>query len=209
MRVTDQHGMTHEIRAPVVVSNAGLHNTFRKLVPEEIGRTSPLYDIQADMIPSQSMVLAFVGFNKSSEELGLKKETIWAFGHNDAGVTSDAYINGSLENALNSDVPEFAVSFSSTKDPDWDSRPECEGKATCTMGVGANYEWFKKFSHLPAGNRGPEYKAIKSNIGGKLVEAFCRVYPHLREHISCVKVCTPLSKQSIVRVSTRQFQLII
>ena len=64
-----------------------------------------MYSIQEDMIPSQSMILAFVGFDKSSEELGLKRETVWAFEHNDAGVKSKEYIEGSLENALNSDIP--------------------------------------------------------------------------------------------------------
>ncbi len=78
--------------------------------------------------------------------------------------------------------------------------PECRGKATCTMGVGANYEWFRKFKDLPPGQRGPEYIEIKENIGRKLLEAFCRVYPHLTKHISCVKVSTPVSCQSFVRV---------
>ena len=80
--------------------------------------------------------------------------------------------------------------------------PDCRDKATCTMGFGCNYEWFKKFEHLPPGNRGAEYRAVKENFTKKVLDAFCRLYPHLREHISCVKVSTPVSSSHFVRVCT-------
>ena len=95
----------HDILAPVIVSSPGLHNTFRRLVPREVAVKSPLYEIQETVLPSRGVILASVGFNKSSEYFGMKRETVWAFSEPDCGLASDRWYNGTLEDALNSEPP--------------------------------------------------------------------------------------------------------
>ncbi len=95
------NGKSIVLNAPLVISSAGLHNTFRKLLPKEVAVKSPLYELQQGLAPSPGLVIAFVGFDKSDEELGLKAESIWYYKKPDCGqFTFEEYCAGPVENAL-------------------------------------------------------------------------------------------------------------
>ena len=76
--VTVRKGSTDiidEIRAKCVVSDAGILNTFNKLVPPHIRDGSFFKELMIkDVKPSCGSICVFVGLNASNEELGLRAQ---------------------------------------------------------------------------------------------------------------------------------------
>ncbi len=97
-------------------------------------------------------------------------------------------------------VSELAYSFTSAKDPNWDSVPACRDKSTVCLFILANYKWFERWKDLPEGARGPEYEAVIKNIGDKMLRNFFKLYPHMEQHMTHAKVDTPLSSCHYVKV---------
>ena len=64
----------YDIEAPCVVSNAGLKNTFQKLLPKNVAEKSYFDRLSKDLRPSWGTFQAFIGLNASKEELGLKPQ---------------------------------------------------------------------------------------------------------------------------------------
>ena len=68
--------LVYDIPAPVVVSTAGLYNTFEKLLPKTVACRS-YFNGMADKIgPSAGAIYAFIGLNASGEELNLPAENV-------------------------------------------------------------------------------------------------------------------------------------
>ena len=76
---------TYKIEAPMVISSAGLYNTFQKLLPPNISENSYFHGICKNLKPAYAAMNVFLGFDASNEELGLKAQSIWAFTTNDSG----------------------------------------------------------------------------------------------------------------------------
>ncbi len=69
-----------KIFARRVVSSAGVHNTFQRLLPPEVAAKSPLYNFQENrMKPAYGGICVFIGFNASPKELGIGAENAWLF----------------------------------------------------------------------------------------------------------------------------------
>ena len=66
--------IVNEIRARCVISDAGILNTFNKLVPPHIGDGSFFKGLVKDVKPSCGSICVFVGLNASNEELGLRAQ---------------------------------------------------------------------------------------------------------------------------------------
>ncbi len=64
--------LRYEIRAKCVISDAGLYNTFMKLLPEPVAKKSYFRQLAEELRPSYGSQYAFIGLNASNEELGLK-----------------------------------------------------------------------------------------------------------------------------------------
>merc|ERR1719186_912577 len=61
---------TYEIFAPMVISSAGLYNTFERLLPKELAEKSYYSKICKELKPGVGAMNVFLGLNKSKEELG-------------------------------------------------------------------------------------------------------------------------------------------
>ena len=75
---------TFEVRAPIVVSSAGLYNTFQKLLPPEIAGRSYYHKLADRLKPGVAAMNVFIGLNASNEELGLKVKCLdfsWPIRH--------------------------------------------------------------------------------------------------------------------------------
>ena len=76
--VTVRKGSTDivdEIRAKCVISDAGILNTFNKLVPPNVRDSSFFKELMIkDVKPSCGSICVFVGLNASNEELGLRAQ---------------------------------------------------------------------------------------------------------------------------------------
>ena len=73
----------YRLNAPLIISNAGAYNTFRRLLPKEISQKSYYTDLlENQMKPGMAALSIFVGMDASHDELGLKAQNTWAFTSN-------------------------------------------------------------------------------------------------------------------------------
>ena len=120
--------MAYDISAPVVVSSVGIRNTFRRLLPEEVASKSYFGRIPDEVGPSFATACAFLGFDATTEELGLPAGNIWAFSKDDCGECikgefMDLERNKALEAAAGTTLPMAFVASPSAKDPNWQTHP--------------------------------------------------------------------------------------
>ena len=73
-------GNCYDILAPIIISDAGIMNTFRKLLPQTVIRK---YSIKKQLLSHARNGLAlmsvFIGLDGTKEELGLKASNVWLF----------------------------------------------------------------------------------------------------------------------------------
>ena len=173
-----------------VVSSVGYHNTFGKLVPEqvterlEIPRRLPIGS-------SCGFVMANIGLRGTAEELGLTCANLWYHPTRKDGDMFGA-INDFMAEPTNPDCdPMIMVTFPSIKDRKGEE--SYGGKTTCQILCTAELAWFAKYALLPTRRRGNEYKAVKREWGERLVALMLRFYPQLEGKIELLDVSTPLS----------------
>ena len=153
---------SYEIRAPVIISNAGLYNTFRSLLPKTISQKSYFSELAASLKPGVGAMSIFVGLDKSGKELGLKAQNTWAFTTPDDCLTNmvDEFMAPDcFDDVAEKDVPLLFVSFPSEKDPNWSkTHPERKDKSTVAIITLAKWEWFNKWVDDPCKRRGDDYE---------------------------------------------------
>ena len=152
----------YEIKAPVVISNAGVYNTFQTLLPKEVSRKSYFSKIASSLKPGYAGLSVFVGLNKNGKELGLKAQNTWAIRHeNDClkGMVDDFLEADSIEDIMDKKVPLLFISFPSEKDPNWSiTHPERKNKSTVAIVTLCKWEWFSKWVDEPLKRRGDDYE---------------------------------------------------
>jgi all-trans-retinol 13,14-reductase len=183
--------LTYDIEAPIIISSAGLHNTFKRLLPQEVANKSYFSKLVSDLKPSWGTMSAFVGLNASNEELKLKAQNCWAFSKDDCGESFVEYMDSPREEALTMQPPLCFISFPSAKDPNWDKNPSRKGKSTCTIISGASWNWFKQFEGTTLHKRGDEYEEIKAALGENMIDMACKIYPQIRHHIDYLEFSSP------------------
>ncbi|WP_299437807.1 NAD(P)/FAD-dependent oxidoreductase [uncultured Aquimarina sp.] len=171
-----------------VISNAGAHNTFHRLLDQSALQKKHLG--LKEISPSTCHLCLYIGLNKSDAALNLPKYNIWWYADKD----TDSVLND--KNNLAKDALSFAyISFPSAKDSRWAS--EHPDQATIQLIGRAWYPDFNKFEDKPWLNRGEEYDEIKEKFKAKGLSLLKELYPQLDEHIIHAEVSTP--------VSTRKF----
>jgi len=186
---------TMEILAPMVISSAGLYNTFQTLLPKEIAAKSYYTKICKDLKPGVAAMNIFLGLNKSKEELGLKRQNMWAFTSNELNQIGEDYFNLDANTAMDSEIPLLFISFPSAKDPEWVNHPGRENKSTCAIVTLANWEWFQKWENKTIKKRGDSYDEVKNSIGHQMIEQTCKLYPQIRDCIDFTEIGTPVTNK--------------
>ena len=178
-----------EILAPIVVSNAGIINTYKHLLPE-VNRTEHNTDAMFNHVqPSVGHVCLYIGINKSNDELKLGKANYWIFPDNyDHDKNLDAFVANP-----DAELPVIYISFPSSKDPDWERR--FPGKTTIEIISPAPFEWYQQWQDKRWKKRGAEYDALKEKFAQRLLEALYKRHPNLRGQIDFYELSTPLSTQ--------------
>jgi len=185
-----------EILAPLVISSAGVYNTFQSLLPKEVASKSYYLDICKTLEPGVGAMNVFLGLNASAEELGLKRQNVWAFTSNDSEKDALDYFSSDREKAMDTEVPLLFISFPSAKDPEWTQHPGREGKATCAIVTLANWEWFKSWENEPLKKRGDDYDEVKKTIGDKMIEQVCQLFPQIRDKIDFIDIGSPVTNKT-------------
>jgi all-trans-retinol 13,14-reductase len=174
-----------ELRAPIVISDAGVPNTFGRLVPE-VHRPRALMDGLARMGPSSAYFCLYLGFRHTDVELGLDGTNLWVY--------PDANHDANVERfAVDPDAPfpMLYFSFPSAKDPDFQRRHP--GRATIDVITMARWEWFSAWSDTRWQKRGADYEALKAKFQTRMLEAVFQRLPQLRGKVDHAELSTPLS----------------
>ena len=170
VRVKQGHNV-YEIVAPMVISDAGLHNTLGKLLPKKVIKDCGLKDLVKRVRPGVGLMSIFIGLDGTKEELGLKASNIWAFTNADLDGTVDKFVKLSPEEASASPVPLLFISFPSTKDPTYNDR--YPGKSTCAIVTVTPYEWFEAWKDGRVLHRGEDYDQLKTAFADQMWQQVC------------------------------------
>ncbi|KAG9337604.1 hypothetical protein JZ751_028456 [Albula glossodonta] len=183
------------VYAPMVISNAGLFNTYQQLLPKEL-QALPAIQKQVNMVKNGAGGLSiFLGLNGTKEELDLKADNYWIFSENNLDELVESYMNGNREESAKK-VPLLFVASPSAKDPTWEERQP--GKSTLSLVTFANYEWFEEWKDGKVTNRGPDYKALKEAFINSILDTVIEVFPNVKDKIEYVDAGTPITNQHYI-----------
>lgn len=185
---------SREIRASIVVSDAGAYNTFARLLPA--GRAAHqkiLGEIQA--IPlSMSHLCLYVGLRRAENEPELDATNLWVYSDADHDVNAARF-------AANPDAPFPAlfISFPSAKDPTFARR--YPGRSSIEVVALVPYVQFERWTETRWKKRSPDYEALKRQFAGRLLEELDRCVPATRGKVDYAELSTPLSTRHFANCS--------
>ena len=181
-----------KIRAKNVVSDAGLENTFKYLLPPEYLENESIneYVKLAEKVgPSTGFVYCFVNLEGNPEELGLRDSNLWIYPDRDY----DKLLAEFEEDILNNPIPLF-IACTCAKDDTWTQR--YPNKSSCIILTLGKKEWFKEWEDEECMKRNIEYKELKEKIAKRMIEeGMYKYYPKTKGKITSYEVGTPLSNQ--------------
>jgi len=173
------------LKAPIIVSNVGARNTFKKLVPD-LACTQKIQQELDQIKASVSHICLYIGLDRSDAELNLPKYNYWLYNTYDFDRSYSEFLNDPKL-----DVPLAYISFPSAKDPAWDAaHPH---KATIQVICAASFDWVKKWENTKWQKRGDEYLDFKTYFEQQLTEQVLKVVPQIKGHIIASEISTPLS----------------
>ena len=183
----------YEILAPLVISDAGLYNTFEDLLPANVEKQYGIDRTLGKVRHGAGVMLVFVGLKGTTEELGLKPSNVWAYQNSDLDGTAEKYVNLPVEEAERLPFPFLFISFPSAKDPMYNARHP--GKSTCVIVTATPYEWFEQWKDEKVMKRSEDYQALKMALGRQMWQHVCELFPQLEDKLEYLEVGTPLSNQ--------------
>ena len=177
-----------DVHAPIVISNAGVFNTFNRLVPSElVDKTS--YARRLNKVrPSMANLSLYIGLQDTSENLKLPKTNLWIYPSERYEQDIDKFMADPEQ-----DFPLVYISFPSAKDPTFNER--YPNRSTIEIVAPCPWEWVQQWADKPWGKRGDDYEALKERFAQRLLEKLYEKLPHLRGKIDYYELATPLSTQ--------------
>lgn len=170
----------------VVVSDVNPVLTFGELVNPELV-PSGVANKASRLRPSASVFGLFVGTDLDLPSLGMTSGNLVHYGCYD--------INKIFRETMASESPKISNSIfvlsPSIRDPEGGLAPN--GQHSLEILVGASYEAFERWAHLPPEERGEEYKAFVKGLGDELVSTVEQYIPGLSQHLQFVEYITPLT----------------
>jgi all-trans-retinol 13,14-reductase len=174
------------LRAPVVISDAGVANTFGRLLPRSVAQKYGLARRLNTARPSGAHLCLYIGLAATAAELDLPKHNIWIY--------PDAEIDRCYAAGLKD--PDAAclsayISFPSAKDPDFERR--CPGRATIDVITFVSYEAFARWEESHWKKRPAEYESLKERLTTTMLEMLYRHVPQVRGKVDVRELSTPLT----------------
>ncbi|CAK6980312.1 all-trans-retinol 13%2C14-reductase-like [Scomber scombrus] len=179
-----------EIHAPVVISNAGIFNTFQKFLPKHIQDQPEIHSLLGMVRHGMGSFLVFVGLDGTKEELGIVSTNFWMYKDNDLDSLMEKYSSLSREEVLGN-IPMMFITFPSAKDSTSNIRHP--GKSCMTLLTMARYEWFEEWEGTKLGKRGQDYVDMKNSMAQELLDWALTIFPQLRDKVVMVDAATPLT----------------
>ncbi|XP_059690806.1 all-trans-retinol 13,14-reductase [Gavia stellata] len=181
--------------APVIISDAGIFNTYERLLPAE-AQALPEIQSQLRMVThGEGGFTVFVGLNGSKEELGLESTNYFMYSGNDLDEIMNRYLTSSRDEAAKN-IPFLFVTSPSAKDPTWETRHP--GKSTLVVVTFAKYEWFEEWKDKQVNKRGDDYEELKKTFVDTIMQAVFKLYPRIEDRIEYISGGTPLTNQHYI-----------
>lgn len=173
------------LRAPLVISDAGVFATFGRLVPAPVAERLGLRAALASLTPSTAHACLYVGLRGSPAELRLPTTNLWIY--------PDEHHDRTMARAAEDPdaTPPIYVSFPSAKDPDFPRR--YPGRATIEVATFLPYARFAAWEGTPWHKRGAAYDAAKAALAERLLAVLHRHVPQTRGAVEIAELSTPLS----------------
>ncbi|NXK90256.1 RETST reductase, partial [Formicarius rufipectus] len=180
------------IFAPVIISDAGIFNTYEKLLPPE-ARALPEIQSQLSLVAhGEGCLTVFIGLSGSREELGLEPTNYFVYAGRDLDGVMKSYLDSSREDAAKN-MPFVFVTSPSSKDPTWEMRHP--GKSTLAVVTFAKYEWFEEWKDKQVHKRGDDYEDLKKTFVDAIMQTVLKLYPRIEGRIEYISGGTPLTTQ--------------
>lgn len=177
-----------ELRAPQIVSCAGLIPTYTRLIPTDVAAQHNLLAPLQQVEPSAATLCLYAGFKGSAAELGLPKTNYWVYPSFDHDANISAF-----KNSADAPLPLIYMSFPSAKDPSWDTR--YPNKATVEIVAATLPARFAQWQGSTWGKRGADYEALKAQLTEHLLATLYQHQPQLRDQLDFCELATPLSSE--------------
>ncbi|XP_037112362.1 all-trans-retinol 13,14-reductase isoform X1 [Syngnathus acus] len=180
------------IHAPIVISNAGIFNTYQTLLPKEL-QAVPAIQKQLSMMKHGAGGLSiFVGLDGTKEELGLKADNYWIFQESNLDQLMIKYRDSSREES-SKNIPLLFVASPSAKDPTWEERSP-GSKSTLSLVSFANYDWFEEWKDDKVTNRASDYKELKRAFIETALQVVLDVFPKItKDKVEYIDAGTPIT----------------
>jgi all-trans-retinol 13,14-reductase len=178
----------NEIKAPMVISNAGAFNTYQKLISKATAKHYQYDEKLKNIKRSCTNVGLFIGLKDTAKNLQLPKTNFWVY----LDEQHDKNINAFFDD-FNQPMPVVYISFPSAKDPTFENR--YPGRATIEIVAPANYELFSKWKGTTWGKRGDEYEAFSELFAQRMLKVLYEKLPQLKGKVDYYEASTPLSTE--------------
>ena len=178
--------------APLIISGAGIVNTYSKLLSSEVIQKFKLQDNLTKIKRSVAHACLYLGLEASPKDLNLPKTNYWIYPKDlDHDTAVENYLND-----ISNDFPVVYISFPSAKDPDWGNR--YPNKSTIDIITLVPYQLFDQWEDTKWMKRGEAYESIKENITNRLLEVLYKHVPRAKGKIVHQELSTPLTTKHFV-----------
>ncbi|CAK6435260.1 unnamed protein product [Pipistrellus nathusii] len=180
------------IHCPIVISDAGLFNTYKYLLPET-ARCLPGVKQQLEMVrPGLGIFSVFICLRGTKKDLGLQATNYYVYFDTDMDKAMEHYLSLPREKAA-AHMPFLLIAPSSAKDPTWEDRfPD---RSAMVLLMPTRYEWFAEWQEEPCGKRSSDYENLKSSFVEASLSIVLKVFPQLEGKVDSVAGGSPLSNQ--------------
>lgn len=178
----------HVIDGPVVISSAGVDNTFNRLLSAEVSDVTGYARSMDKVRPSVGYLCLYIGLQETAEELSLPRTNFWIYPHNDYDQALADFVESNEE-----PFPVVYISFPSAKDPDYLNRHP--GTSTIEIVAPAPYDLFEKWKGSTWGKRGYDYDSMKETLSQRLLSHLYDKLPYLEGKVDYYELSTPLSTE--------------
>jgi all-trans-retinol 13,14-reductase len=181
-----------DINAPIVISGAGVFNTFERLLDESVPQRAAYLERLGNVEASMSSICLYIGLQETAENLGLPKTNLWIYPseHYEADLAA-------FDADPEADFPLVYVSFPSAKDPSFTTR--YPGRATIEIVAPGPHAWFVPWADKPWGKRGEDYEALKERLSQRLLQKLYEKMPQLEGKVDFYELSTSLSTDHFCR----------
>ncbi|XP_008561455.1 PREDICTED: all-trans-retinol 13,14-reductase [Galeopterus variegatus] len=164
------------IYCPTVISDAGLFNTYERLLPQSARSLQGVKQQLGMVRPGLGMFSVFICLRGTREDLGLQTTNYYVYYDTAMDKAMQRYVSMSSEKAAEH-IPLLFIASPPAKD--LTSEDQLPGRSTMIVLVPSAYEWFEKWQEKPKGKRGSEYETLKNSFVEASVSAILKLSPPL------------------------------